>query len=234
MRKIAGFIILNCIAFIHVFANDTAQFSLAKKYLNGVYNVMSTKQQYIKANAYTYSEKDMLHPFEKSEFIMARKGKCSYQSYNNLTSFSDDVKSLQIDTVDKTIVISQPIQAPMMNLRPDVLNQVSNIIFTDNGKGTKTMGLTFNPNCAYQKIEMTFDTSTFKLTKLNLWFVGHNDENNPELRKMEIEYLVIDDKVPNNIEVCSIDEILEFDKEKNIKIKKLTLKDYEIINLFAN
>lgn len=234
MRISAGFFILFFAAILNVCANDTAQFSLAKKYLNGVYNVISAKQQYIKAIAFTYSDKDLQNPFEKAEFIMARKGKCSFQSYNNLTSYSDDVKSLQIDTIDKTIVISQPILAPMMNLKPDVLNQVTKIIFTDASKGTKSMELTFRPNCAYQRIEMVFDTSTFKLAKLNLWFIGQNEENAPELRKMEINYLVIEDKVPNNIEVCSIDEILEFDKEKNIKIKKLTLKDYEIINLFAN
>lgn len=232
MKKLIVFCI--SLSVLHAVANDSAQFVTARKYINGIYNVISAKQQYIKASATVFPANDLLHPFQKSDFIMARKGNCIFQTYNNLTSISDELRSLQIDTLEKTIVIAEPIKTPLLSLSPNVLNQVAKINILDIGKGLKSMELTFNPNSQYQKIEMLFDTTSFKLTKLNLWFVGQNDESQPENRKMEVNYLVIDDKVPNNIDVCSVDAILVIDKEKNIKIKNPAYKDYEIINFFSN
>lgn len=221
-----------CLFSLKSYSLDSTKVRLAKHYLDKIYEESNQSRQYIKALAYTYSENDLAVPNDKGEFIIARKGSCGFQQFKSILMYSDAVKSVQIDTLEKTVVVSGSAK-PIGYLNSDVLNDVSKIEIKDLSSSVKMLVMEFNSGSPYDKVELVFDTASFHLQKMNLWFRMNTVEDDAEIRKMEIKYLEISDKIPDGISVCSLNDIIDIDRTKGIVLKSKAYSGYELIDLLS-
>jgi hypothetical protein len=233
MKTLSFIIICVCLTPYSAFGLDSTLLRQTKYYLDKIYNKSNETKQYIKALAYTYSANDLVVPNDKGEFVIARKGQCSFQQFKSIYTFSDSKKSIQVDTLEKTIVVSKWTQS-IGQLDASILKDVIDIEYLNTSNAGKMMVLKFNSSSNYNKVELVFDTSSFKLLKLNIWFGVSALKDEGEIRKLEVKYLEISDKIPSDIDVCMADEIIVIDKSKGILIKEKKYSNYEIINLLSN
>lgn len=230
MKTLISLVIGICLSLINGYALDSTLLSKSKFYLNEIYNKSNESKQYIRALAYTYSANDLVVPNDKGEFIIARKGQCSFQQFKSIYTYSDSKKSVQIDTLEKTIVVSQMLQN-IGQLDANILKDVIEIEYLNTSNASKMMVLKFNSSSNYNKVELVFDTISFKLQKLNIWFGISMLSDESEIRKLEVKYLEISDKIPSELNVCMADEILVVDKTSEVRLKDKKYAQYEIINL---
>lgn len=213
------------------YAQDSAKYNQARYYLNKIYDLNSSRKQFIKAEAKSFSESDMTKPSDVGEFVIARKNGCCYQQFKEMFVYMNLDLAIQIDTMDKTLVVTKNNFQLVGQLGPEVLRQVTKIEIVQDKDAKVTMKLDFHYASAYQRVEMSFDSSNFHLQKMFITFRVTPSIEEDEIRRLEINYLEISDDIPKELDVCGLESLCTVSKSNTVRIKDARYKNYELINL---
>lgn len=214
------------------FASDTISMVQAKYYLSKLNEVLTQKKLYIRALASSFSSDNLVDPTDIGEFTIVRKGNCMFQQLKGLVSYSDNEMSVQIDTTERTLVLSKYEQISFANLNYGEWKSSYDFELTTLSADEKLLTINFNPGGMIQKLELSFDTTNFKMSHMNIWYsndwINNSDWN---IRKVEVKYLDMNSNIPGSIDVCRFSDIIQVEKNNGIVVKQENYKNFTLINL---
>jgi len=216
----------------HAYGQQEISFEKAKLYIDGINGFLGNKQLYIRAEAYSYSVSDPVNPSDMVEFSIARKNSCTFVKLKEQESYINGDYSVQIDTMEKSIMVSDARNLPYSKIDINDLNFCESISMQQVKGSSYLMVFKLKPGNQYAQVEIMFDTTTQVLQKVMMEFqVTSNSIKEKDTRKIEIFYRQVQTSIPGHMNTCLAGDIIKVGRKREVEIKSKQYINYTIINL---
>jgi hypothetical protein len=213
-------------------ANSQTEISLAraKAYIDNINKVLAEGELYIHADISSFSGSDPVNPNDIGEFTVARKSGCTYTRFKEQESYIHGSYAVNMDTVEKSIVVSEAMVTPYAKIDIRDLGACKSISMIQLKGDNYMLIFTIKPGKTYEQVEILFDTATHRLQKINMTFEDRVARET-DTKRIEILYQEISHSIPSYINTCMATDIVRVKHNKEIEIKEKKYRHYTIINL---
>lgn len=212
-------------------AQNTISFEAATRYINSINGVLGGKELYLRAVAYSYAPNSPVTASDMGQFIIARSGQCAYMNFKEQETYLNSNHSVQIDTMEKSIMVSKPSKLPYSDINISDFSGCQTIVFRQVKGSSYMLIFKLKPGNEYKQVQVVFDTMTMLLQKITMEYDPGSTFYEMNIQKVEIVYHQVLTKVPQQIETCLADDIIRISRKNEVQVKSPKYQQYTIINL---